>query len=250
MYRDLATFYDNSIRDRFSELMVIHVHNALDELLLGPPAHILDLACGTGLFALGMHKQGYRVTGVDQSDRMLDIARRRVERDQINIQLHIGDMRAFTLEDRFDAVACTGDTINHLLEWDELLDMFRCVHDVLAPGGAFVFDTSTLVIYESQLWNCKDSKAEGPNYEMTCSARFDPRSKIGRLSLHVLEETVMTTNDLRGAIRQRFWTNEELVDALKQTGFHVESTRTFHPLDASVEVPWLDDGKTLWVCTR
>jgi SAM-dependent methyltransferase len=250
VYRDLATFYDNAFRDHFSELMVHHICNALRDHALVAPARLLDLGCGTGLLAMGLHKRGYHVTGIDQSDRMLDIARRRIERDELEIDLRVGDIRAFELEGHFDVAVCTGDTVNHLLEPQELVDTFSCVHDALAPGGVFVFDMNNLIIYRSQLWNCTDAKAEGANYSMTCTARFNERSGIGRLSLHVEEETPMTTKELRGSIRQRYWSDEDITKMLGDAGFYVESARTFHPFGAPQEYPWLEAGKTLWVASR
>ena len=39
--------------------------------------HVLDVATGTGLVAAELVRRGYRVTGLDQSEEMLDAARRR-----------------------------------------------------------------------------------------------------------------------------------------------------------------------------
>jgi len=42
--------------------------------------HVLDVATGTGLVAAGLRRRGFRVTGLDQSEEMLEIARRRLGR--------------------------------------------------------------------------------------------------------------------------------------------------------------------------
>jgi demethylmenaquinone methyltransferase/2-methoxy-6-polyprenyl-1,4-benzoquinol methylase len=42
--------------------------------------HVLDVATGTGLVAARLRRQGFRVTGVDQSPEMLAVARRRFRR--------------------------------------------------------------------------------------------------------------------------------------------------------------------------
>lgn len=55
----------------------------VDEILarLAPGAHVLDLGCGTGIpIARHVAERGFRVTGVDSSARMLEMARRAVPR--------------------------------------------------------------------------------------------------------------------------------------------------------------------------
>ena len=43
------------------------------------PERILDLGCGTGGHALVLARRGYRITGVDRSASMLEIARRKAK---------------------------------------------------------------------------------------------------------------------------------------------------------------------------
>ncbi|MEH2088172.1 class I SAM-dependent methyltransferase [Nostoc sp.] len=51
----------------------------LEKLLLphlSPGAHILDLCCGTGQLAQQLNLKGYKVTGIDISEGMLDYAQK------------------------------------------------------------------------------------------------------------------------------------------------------------------------------
>jgi SAM-dependent methyltransferase len=66
---------DHGLRDpRVREAWAARLTSWLPE----PPADILDVGCGTGSLSLLLAQQGYRVTGVDVSPKMVDLARRKV----------------------------------------------------------------------------------------------------------------------------------------------------------------------------
>lgn len=66
----LANFYDAG-RLGYSN----DVYNALVGFGLTPRYHVLDIACGTGLASRPLIENGFRVTGVDVSEPMLEKAR-------------------------------------------------------------------------------------------------------------------------------------------------------------------------------
>ena len=66
---------------------------------------ILDVGTGTGRAALLMAKLGAQVTGVDASEPMLAVARRRAEEEHLDVTLVTGDAHALAFADRaFDTV--------------------------------------------------------------------------------------------------------------------------------------------------
>lgn len=101
--------------------------------------HILDLACGTGRVAAELVRLGHRVTGVDRSAAMLEVARRRVPAATY-IQ---GDLRRFRAPDRADAALCLYDSLNYLPDATALRRAFANVARALVPGGVFVFDLNS-----------------------------------------------------------------------------------------------------------
>ncbi|NKQ23932.1 class I SAM-dependent methyltransferase [Streptomyces galbus] len=97
------------------------------------PADVLDLGCGTGSLSLLAAEQGHRVTGVDASARMVDLARAKLAgRDAVFLR---GDAAAPPVgERRFDVVL-----VRHVL-WTlpgpaRVLRHWRAL---LRPGGRFV----------------------------------------------------------------------------------------------------------------
>ncbi|TCO56058.1 class I SAM-dependent methyltransferase [Actinocrispum wychmicini] len=71
---------------------------ALDLIALKPGTHLVDIGCGTGNAALlAAQEPGVLVTGVDPAPRLLEIARRGVER--LDVKFVQGDAAAIPLPD-------------------------------------------------------------------------------------------------------------------------------------------------------
>src|SRR5262249_29494041 len=64
---------------------------------VGDGKRILDVGCGPGWTSLFLARAGYDVTGVDISERMIDIARERSVHDNTPAEFHVGDMEDLDL---------------------------------------------------------------------------------------------------------------------------------------------------------
>jgi SAM-dependent methyltransferase len=125
----------NSIARQWSESRTSFVGNErlyLEMLLdgLAPPASILDAGCGSGRpmaeFVIG---QGHRITGIDQSEDLLDIAREAFPYATW-IQARLEEC---PFDGRYDGVICW-DSLFHIERAHHariLSELYRC----LAPGG-------------------------------------------------------------------------------------------------------------------
>jgi trans-aconitate methyltransferase len=93
-----------------------------------PDERVLDLGCGDGALTAKLAALGVRVTGMDHSQSMVDAA------SALGLAAKQGDMHAFSLGTRFDAVFT-----NAVLHWTRDIDaVVSCVTHHLTPGGRFV----------------------------------------------------------------------------------------------------------------
>jgi SAM-dependent methyltransferase len=72
------------------------VERAADELVnvVAPPGPVVDLGCGPGAHALALARRGYDVVGVDGSPRMVEVARARAVRDEVDATFEVHDVSA------------------------------------------------------------------------------------------------------------------------------------------------------------
>lgn len=104
---------------------------------------VLDLGCGTGTMTRLLAKYGYDMIGVDSSEDMLMIAREKQGDSDNTILYLLQDMREFELYGTVNAVISICDSINYILEIEELIEVFKLVNNYLNPKGIFIFDLNT-----------------------------------------------------------------------------------------------------------
>jgi SAM-dependent methyltransferase len=99
---------------------------------------VVDLGCGSGVLAERLTRAGYDVLGIDLSEAMLRLARKRapLARFELRSLFHVR-LQACV------AVCAIGQCVNYLFDprgTIRLEGFFRRVHAALNPGGVFVFD--------------------------------------------------------------------------------------------------------------
>jgi glycine/sarcosine N-methyltransferase len=101
---------------------------------------VLDCACGTGVHLELLAREGFSVTGSDNSDAMLGVARENLTREGIGVELHRSAWHELPekLPGRYDAVLCLGNSLPLALTDDAVRDSLRGMYSMLNAGGLLV----------------------------------------------------------------------------------------------------------------
>jgi len=110
---------------------------------LGPRPRVLELGCGTGRLLAPLLGSGGRVTGIDAEPAMLAVARQRLLAYGDRVQLVQGDMRRFSIDDRFELAVLGLNTFMHLLDQRDQLECLACIHTHLRPAGLLLIDLAS-----------------------------------------------------------------------------------------------------------
>ena len=121
--------------------------NVIKENLHQEQNTILDLGCGTGTLTQLLAAQGYDMIGIDNAQEMLQIAIEKRDSAGLDILYLLQDMRTFELYGTVGAVISVCDSVNYLLEEEEIVQTFRLVNNYLFPQGLFIFDFNTVYKY-------------------------------------------------------------------------------------------------------
>lgn len=101
---------------------------------------ILDLGCGTGGHAIILAKRGYKVTGIDKSEQMLNIAREKAKREDLEIDFVKKDIFHLDLGKCFDAVIAMFSVMSYQITNSEVAKSCSNAFKHLNKNGIFIFD--------------------------------------------------------------------------------------------------------------
>ncbi len=182
------------------------------------PQDVLDLACGTGSLTLLLASKGYNVTGLDRAEGMLNVAREKADSENQKISLHQGDMINFKLDQKFDAILCTYDSINYAIDESELSKMFVTVSKHLTIDGLFIFDVTTERNIVEHFHN-KTFSENHQDYSYIWKNNYLYNSKMCRTFLTFFIREGELFNRYEEVHQQRIYEVQTIDKLLKDTGF-------------------------------
>lgn len=191
---------------------------ALETLnLLIPPlprgARVLDLCCGSGQTTARLVDNGFVVTGIDNSSSLLSLARSNAP----GAAFEFADAQSFNIRAQFDLVISLNDSLNHLVNDEELAAAFRCVANSLVTGGCFLFDLNLKHKYATS-WAASMSFIES---DLVCAivSASDLERKLATFNAAVFTKTRGSWSRQDAHLRQTWYEPESVKSTLRRCGF-------------------------------
>ncbi len=181
---------------------------------------IADLACGTANITGILANAGYDMIGIDNSYDMLNIARQKTV--DKNILYLYQDIREFELYGTCRAIISTCDSINYILDFDDLVKTFKLVNNYLDPKGIFIFDCNTIYKYKTILAN--NTFAENRDLgSFIWENEFDEKNNLNKydLSLYIKNSENNLYERFEEYHIQRAYTLEEFKKAFILSGLEL-----------------------------
>jgi len=172
---------------------------------------VLDLCCGTGRTSSALIARGFCVTALDGSSEMLDFARRNAPA----AEFVLADAREFSFENRFDLVLSIFESLNHILDVDDLLPVFRNVSRSLCPGGLCLFDLNGEPAFE-RYWNSHHAIVEEDNV-CICRSQYDTAGRLGTVAITMCRHDPEWTR-WDATLTQRYHPPEKVCQLLHSAG--------------------------------
>jgi 2-polyprenyl-3-methyl-5-hydroxy-6-metoxy-1,4-benzoquinol methylase len=201
---------------------------------------VLDVGCGTGRHAVELAKRGYRVTGVDLSEGMLNVARAKAAVEDVDVKFVQADATAFATEEWFDAAICLCEGGPGLIgKGDDAeahdLAIFRSIANALKPHAPFLLTTLNGYATIRQMSD-----------QITHEGRFDPATMVSKYE----DEWDLPEGTRVVQIYERLFIPPEVVKMLQTAGFRVDNVfggTAGHWAQRPIS---LDEVEAMYVCRK
>ena len=238
-YGDFAYIYDRLMHDDVDYDAWCDYIESLMSLEGCETETICELACGTCSITSRLEARGYRMTGVDISADMINIAKKKTRYAKYICE----NMARYSPEEKFGAYLCMIDGINYVLAPKLAERVFRNVREHLEPGGVFIFDVSSRYKLRNIIGNETFIHSE---YDVFYSwqNRYIERHNISDMLLNFFVRRGERYERFEERHLQRAYTERELRALLSRAGF--TDVRCFGEL--TFEPPKTDCQRLVFVC--
>ena len=205
---------------------------------------VLDLGCGTGSLTGLMARSGYDMIGIDNSGEMLQIAMNKRNASGLDILYLLQDMRGFELYGTVKAVISICDSMNYIMEYQELVEVFRLVNNYLDPKGVFIFDLNTEYKYMELL--ADNTFAEDREESSFIWNNFyDEEDKVNEYDLTLFVKEGELYRKFEETHYQRAYGLDQIQQAIRDGGMEFVAA-----YDACTRNPVQQDSERIYVIAR
>jgi SAM-dependent methyltransferase len=223
--RDFARFYDWTYEGRVEDIAIY-----LD-IARQRGSQLLELASGTGRLTIPLAQAGFRITGLDVSEEMLQIAREKLAAEgpevRERVRLVQGDMSDFDLEEVADVAFIPVASFFHLHTQERQAGCLSCVHAHLAARGTLIVDLlpadmmANQAVGKTQVVKSAVCRATGKmTRELNRKLAIDKRSQRVTVEHTYVEEEPDGSETRHRFVEDYTWvTEDEMRGLLTDAGF-------------------------------
>lgn len=222
----------------------------------------LELGCGTGRITIPVAESGVEIVGLDRSNAMLEIARKKISGLSDNVRSRItlveDDMLSFSLDRSFNLIIIPFRAFLHLLTVDEQKTSLTGIRDHLSPNGRLIFNIfdpnlDIIAAHRSYLGEAlkKQTEFKHPatgNQVIGWDSRkyYLDRQLIDELRLYEeVDEAGCVVSRYYVPLKLRYIYRYEMQHLLEICGFKAEAL--FGDFDRG---PFRAGGEQIWICSK
>ncbi len=222
-FKKYSTYYNLLYQDKNYGEEVEYVEKLIKRHTEIPVTEILDMGSGTGRHDFVFAQKNYRVTGIDLSEEMTQIALSACVK---NTEFHTGDVRSIEINKQFDAVISLFHVASYQTTNEDFEKYLQSAKKHLKQGGVFIFDFWYGPAVLSDKPTTRIKRLENTEIKITrlTESEILPNANTVNVNFEMLIEDKETgqLTKTRELHPMRYWFLPEIEYFCKHVGFKIE----------------------------
>jgi cyclopropane fatty-acyl-phospholipid synthase-like methyltransferase len=198
-------------------------------------SHLLDMPCGTGRHSVELAKKGFHLRAVDISEEFINGLKRKVEEQQLAIEVIHGNILSLELKGSFDGAFCLGNSFGYF-DYEGMKTFVEKVSASLSQGAKWIVNTGLMA--ESFLAKfIKEKKYELEGLTMEINNDYDEwnscllttltYTKNGKQEIHRFKHHVYTVAELIRLLAKYDLKTVSLYNSTDKTAFKLGDAQLY-----------------------
>ena len=231
-FKNYAKYYDFIYQDKDYG----REFNFIEEIFktTKKPKSILEIGCGTGNYTKILLERGYKVTAIDISGEMLEIAR-----EKCSTKFLEGDIRTIKINDKFDCCLAMFAVMGYITKNRDIIKALINIRKHLKPNGVFIFDvwnglTVMRILPEQRIKKVENDEVKIIRYTIPNLIAFEHICEVN-YNLLILNKKKNTYHEINEKHMMRYYFPQEIIYYLEESGFEVINICPFLNLKGKVD---------------
>lgn len=231
-FKNYAKYYDFIYQDKDYDKECNFIEDIFK--ITKKPKSILEIGCGTGNYTKILLERGYKVTAIDISGEMLEIAR-----EKCSTKFLEGDIRTIKIDDKFDCCLAMFAVMGYITKNRDIIKALINIRKYLKLNGIFIFDvwnglSVMRILPEQRIKKVENDKVKIIRYAIPNLVAFEHICEVN-YNLLILNKKENTFREINEKHMMRFYFPQEIIYFLEESGFEVINIYPFLNLNGKVD---------------
>ena len=253
LFRNTAWLFDVDNRENMHADIPFYIEYAKEQ-----NGEVLELGCGTGRVSLALARLGFRVTGLDLSNEMLEVFKQKLTAEpelKDKITLVHGNMANFSLNKKFALIIAPFRAFQALTNDNDINSSLKCIKEHLTGDGIFIVNVfnpkqvmdQSWCYPETVQWERLDEATGNHVVKKHWGDKIDTANQIiyPHFAYEVTDNNGSTSRYIED-IKLKYYYREQLQAALEKAGLKVKEQFGWYD-KTTIEEKWRE---IIFVCRR
>jgi SAM-dependent methyltransferase len=229
-FQKYANYYDAIYKEKDYQKEVDFLAQIIKKYSKGKVKNILSLGCGTASHDILLAKKGFKILGVDRSQKMIKIARQKAEKEKTDIKFKLADVTNFNFAKKFDFSMAMFNIVGYMIENEQMDKMLKNTAKLLKRSGLFVFDCwYGPAVLKSRPEN--KTRNIGEKIFRRTTQKLDIEKSIINITFEIIDNEKLADKENH---KMRFWFLKELEYFLNKNNFKLVKVCNFMDLNSKI----------------